>query len=63
MGGWMDGKIAAFYQIFHVYTASIKAKGELDLNQHYSSSSATQPSVDAARFSVNSRAHLSFILR
>lgn len=39
--GRMDGKI------FHVYTASIKAKGELDLNQHYSSSSATQPSVDA----------------
>lgn len=46
--GRMDGKIAVFNQISHVYTASIKAKGELDLNQHYSSSSATQPSVDAA---------------
>lgn len=39
--GRMDGKI------FYVYTASMKAKGELDLNQHYSSSSAKQPSVDA----------------
>lgn len=38
--GRMDGKI------FYVYTASMKAKGELDLNQHYSSSSAKQPSVD-----------------
>lgn len=48
VGGWVD-----------VYRASIKAKGELDLNQHYSSSSATQSSVDAPG-SVNS--HLSFTL-